>query len=350
VAAYGSGHIHDTYLARYQDAGQTSRYILQRINAEVFRSPAAVIANTQRICAHLREVLAREAAPDPERRCLRLIPTLEGRPAWIDPAGSHWRCFPFQEGTLSIDVVGQEKHAYEAAKAFAVFAARMAGLETSSLAITIPHFHNLEHRYAALEEAIHKDPFERASSLKAEIDQAARGYETTLSRLHDSGAQELPLRIVHNDCKVNNVLLDASSGEGLCVIDLDTVMPGTVLYDFGELLRSATCQVAEDASGTTAISIQTDFLRGVTQGYLAGAASFITDEEIHALPIAGSVMAFENSIRFLTDYLLGGIYFRPQRKSQNLDRFHVQLRLSELLSDQQERIRSLLQDAHMDAD
>jgi hypothetical protein len=346
VAAYGSGHIHDTYLARYEDSGRTSRYIVQRINSEVFRDPAAVIANAERICAHLRAALAREGVRDPERRCLTQVPTLEGQPAWIDASGSYWRCFPFQEKTLSIDTAEREEHTYEAARAFAGFTAKLANLEPASLAVTIPHFHDLPHRYTSLEDAIRRDPKGRASALKTEIGQAARGYEWIQSRIRDSGAAQLPTRIVHNDCKVNNVLLDATSGEGLCVIDLDTVMPGTVLFDFGELVRSATCKAPEDATQTDAMSIEIDLLRGATRGYLAGAASFLTEEEIRALPVAGSVMAFENAIRFLTDYLLGDTYFRPRHKSQNLDRFRVQFRLAELLDGQQNTIQALLTDAH----
>jgi aminoglycoside phosphotransferase (APT) family kinase protein len=345
VAAYGSGHIHDTYLARYEDSGRSLRYIIQRINSEIFRDPAAVIRNAQRVCAHLRAILAREGARDPERRCLSLVPTREGQSAWVDDGGNYWRCFPFQEHTLSIDVVEQEKHAYEAARTFALFAARLADLERANFAITIPHFHDLPHRYTSLEDAIRLDPKGRAAALNAEIDQAARGYELMLRRLRDSGAAELPIRIVHNDCKVNNVLLDATSGEGLCVIDLDTVMPGTVLFDFGELLRSAVCRMPEDATQTDAMSIDGNLLRGVAQGYLAGAASFLTEEEARALPVAGSVMAFENAIRFLTDYLLGDIYYRRRRNSENLDRFRVQFRLTELLDDQRETIQALLKDA-----
>ena len=173
AASYGGGHIHDTYLLRFEDSARSARYILQRINTRVFRDPVALMDNLWRICSSQRRELERERANDPERRHLRLVPTIEDRTHWVDPEGGYWRCFHFQEGTRSLDQVETEHQAHETARAFGSFAARLADLEGPPLSVTIPDFHDLELRYAAFEAAIRSDSHWRAKSLAAEIDQAA---------------------------------------------------------------------------------------------------------------------------------------------------------------------------------
>jgi len=342
---YGSGHIHDTYLLRFEDSAQSTRYILQRINTRVFRDPAALMDNVSRICSHLCQSLERARVPDPERRHLRLVETKEGRTHWVDPDAGHWRCFHFQEGTRSLDQVETEHQAHETARTFGSFAARLADLEGPPLGVTIPDFHNLELRYAALEAAIHSDSHGRAKSLAAEIDRSADWHEKLTRALRAAGAENLPIRIVHNDCKINNVLLDAETGEGLCAIDLDTVMGGTVLADFGELMRTSSSRSAEDEAGVAEMAIELDLVRGVARGYLADMAARLTPQECNALPLAGSLMAFENAVRFLTDHLCGDVYFRIQREAQNLDRARAQLRRVELLDAQRDAIREIVESA-----
>jgi hypothetical protein len=345
---YGSGHIHDTYLARYEDSQRSARFIVQRINSEVFRDPLALMDNLSRICAHQFGKLASEGVPEPERRCLSLVPARDGRPYWVDGAGNYWRCFPFQEGTRSFNRVETEAQAHETARAFGVFAARLLDLDGPSLAITIPRFHDLAHRYAALETATRLDRSDRVKSARLEIDRAAVWFETLERELREFGGMDLPVRIFHNDCKINNVLLDADSEEGLCVIDLDTVMDGTVLCDFGELVRTSTCRSVEDEIQLNAVSIELDLFRGVARGYLRGAGSFLTPAELCILPIAGMVMTFENAIRFLTDHLSGDIYFKIHRVGHNLDRSRTQLRLVELMAENREATRAILEAAQQE--
>ncbi len=346
--AYGSGHIHNTYLLRFEDSAQSARYILQRINTQVFRDPVALMDNVSRICSHLRGSLERERVRDPERRHLRLVETTEGRTHWVDSDAGHWRCFHFQEGTQSLDQVETEHQALETARAFGAFAARLADLEGPPLAITIPDFHNLELRHAALEAAVRSDSHGRAKSLTVEIDRSADWYEKLTGSLRAEGAENLPIRIVHNDCKINNVLLDAKTGEGLCAIDLDTVMGGTVLADFGELLRTSSSRSAEDEAGAAEMAIELDLVRGVARGYLADMGAILTPQECNALPLAGSRMALENAIRFLTDHLSGDVYFRIQREAQNLDRARAQLRTAELLDAKRDAIRTIIESAQME--
>jgi Ser/Thr protein kinase RdoA (MazF antagonist) len=339
---YGSGHIHDTYLARYEDSQRIARFILQRINSEIFRDPRALMDNMSRICAHQLRALTREGVPDPQRRCLTLVPARDGRPYWADARGDYWRCFPFQEGTQSLDRVQTEHQAHETARAFGAFAARLLDLDGPSLAVTIPRFHDLAHRYADLETAVRCDRNDRARTAGMEIDRAADWFDTLERDFREFGGSSLPVRIFHNDCKINNVLLDADSGEGLCVIDLDTVMDGTVLGDFGELVRTSTCRSIEDEIQLDSISFELDLLRGVARGYLTGAGSFLAPAELRVLPIAGMIMAFENAIRFLTDHLCGDVYFKIHRAGQNLDRSRTQLRLVELMDENRDAIRAVL--------
>jgi Ser/Thr protein kinase RdoA (MazF antagonist) len=184
--------------------------------------------------------------------------------------------------------------------------------------------------------------------VEIEIDRAGGGYEALRGSLREVGAERLPIRIVHNDCKINNILLDAETGEGLCAIDLDTVMDGTVLADFGELLRTSSCRSAEDEVGLNEMAIELDLVRGVARGYLSGMGAILTPQECNALPLAGSVMAFENAVRFLTDHLSGDVYFRTDRKAQNLDRARAQLRRFELLDAERDAIRKIIESAQLE--
>jgi len=345
---YGSGHIHDTYLIRFEDSARSTRYILQRINTQVFRDPVALMDNLSRICTNQRRELEREHASDPERRHLHLVPTTEDRSYGVDPEGGYWRCFNFQEGTRSFDRVDTEHQAYETGRTFACFSARLSHLEGPPLAITIPDFHNLELRYKALEAAIQSDSHRRAKSVEVVIDQAASWYEGIQGAHRDVGAENLPIRIVHNDCKINNLLLDAKTGEGLCAVDLDTVMDGTVLADFGELMRTSSSRSAEDETGMGEMAIDLDLVRGIARGYLSSMGAILTDQELNALPLAGPLMAFENAVRFLTDHLCGDVYFRIRRDAQNLDRARAQFRRTELLDAERDEIRNIIESAQLE--
>ena len=348
AASYGRGHIHETYLLRFEDSAQSARYILQRINSWVFQEPEALMDNLARICASQRQELEHERATDPERRHLRLVTTNDARTHWVDPEGGHWRCFHFQEGTRSLDEVETEHQAYETARAFACFTARLTRFEGPRLAVTIPDFHNLELRYAALEAAVRSDSHGRARSVTVEIDRIAGWYEALQRSHREAGAESLPIRIVHNDCKINNVLLDAETGEGLCAIDLDTVMDGTVLADFGELVRTSSSRSAEDEAGQGEMAIDLNFVRGVARGYLSGMGAILTPQELNALPLAGSRMAFENAVRFLADHLAGDVYFRIHREAQNLDRTRAQLQRVELLDAERDAIRRIIESAQLE--
>jgi Ser/Thr protein kinase RdoA (MazF antagonist) len=325
----GSGHIHETFVTEYRHGGALERTVLQRLNTRIFADPRALDVNLRRITAHLRAKLAERGCAEIERRCLRPLTTAGGEGIVVDADGAHWRAFPYIEGTRSRDRIESVSQAREAARAFAEFAADLSDLPDPRLAITLPDFHDAKNRLEQLEAAVRADPKQRVAGVAAELEAAARSWDRIERALAEVDADQLPRRVMHNDCKLNNLLLDATTGEGLCVIDLDTTMDGTVLCDFGELVRSGTCRAAEDERNLASIEFEADLFAAIAEGYWRGAAAFLTEPEGRALPIAGPVLTFENAVRFLTDHLEGDVYFRIHREGQNLDRARAQLRLLE---------------------
>ncbi|NQU11481.1 aminoglycoside phosphotransferase family protein, partial [bacterium] len=239
---YGSGHINDTYCAVYDQGGTIVRFIHQRVNHLIFKNPVALMANVARVTAHLRQKLLADGASEIDRRTLTLVPTRAGAPYHCDAAGNHWRTYLFIENARTYDAVGSPQQAFAAARAFGRFQQLLADLPAPRLHDTIPDFHHTPKRFQGLEQAIAADRAGRAQRTGPEIEFAQRRQQLTTALL----AAGLPERITHNDTKFNNVMIDDATGEGICVIDLDTVMPGLALYDFGDLVRTATSPAAED--------------------------------------------------------------------------------------------------------
>jgi Ser/Thr protein kinase RdoA (MazF antagonist) len=325
----GSGHIHDTFLVAVGSGARPRRYVLQRVHTGVFADPEALMQNLVRVTGHLAAKLASEAVPDRERRSLALVPAREGQPFQRGPEGGFWRCFHFIEGAVAIDAAATPAQAFAAARAFGAFVAALADLDGPPLACVIPHFHDFPRRMAALEARIHEDPLGRAGAIASEADAARAAAERLVRRLAQLGVDDLPRRIVHNDCKVNNVLLDARSGQDLCVIDLDTVMEGSVLADFGDLARTAACPAPEDERDLERVRFDLARFEALARGYLSGAGALLSPPELRALPLAGPLLALENAVRFLADHVAGDRYFRTHRPGHNLDRARAQLRLAE---------------------
>jgi Ser/Thr protein kinase RdoA (MazF antagonist) len=334
---YGNGHINDTYLVTCQAADGPVRSILQRINAQVFRSPQAVIENIERVTAHLAAQLAGE--PDRERRTLTLVPTIDGSNLHVDAEGESWRAYRFIENARSYETAAKAEQAFQAAQAFGRFQQQLASLPAPRLHETIPDFHHTPQRFAALVQAIAADVKGRAALAKPEI-------EFALARLPIAGtliAANLPERITHNDTKFNNVLLDAATGESLCVIDLDTVMPGLALYDFGDMVRTTTSPAAEDEQDLSIVAMRFPFFEALVRGYLSTAAQFLTKTEKNFLAFSGKLITFEVGIRFLADYLNGDTYFKVHREGHNLDRCRTQFKLVESIERQEEKMNRLVE-------
>ena len=332
-SSYGSGHINDTSLVVFEDRGQETRYIQQRINHLVFKDVPALMENVGRVTRHQHAKLASaERSPCP-RQALSLIPTHDGLDFHYDAEGNYWRMYPFIEGSRSIDVVETTAQAFEAAKAFGEFQFQLADLP-GRLHETIPNFHHTRSRYTDLTKAIEADSFNRACELKDEIDFAI-AREPLVDAITDRLASgELPERVTHNDTKLNNVLFSAASDNWLCLIDLDTVMPGCALYDFGDMVRSTTTQAREDEPDTSKVAMNIDYFQALVDGYLETASGFLSPNEIELLPFSGQLICFEIGLRFLTDYLQGDIYFKTQRVGQNISRCRKQFKMVQSIEEQ----------------
>ena len=316
---YGSGHINDTYCAWYDAAGQRIRYIHQRINHHVFKNPVQLMENVDRVTRHSLQLLLEQGNPEAYRRTLTCIPAIDGKPYALDAEGNVWRTYPFIERARGYDVLETTQQAYQAARAFGEFQKLAAGLPGDRLHETIPHFHHTRQRFEAFLIALENDSHQRAAEVQAEVD-FVRAREADCSRIVDLIASgEIPERVTHNDTKLNNVLLDDVTAEGVCVIDLDTTMPGSALYDFGDMVRTAVPKLAEDATDLSAMDLKMDMFESLLKGYTE-TATFLNKAEKQHLAYAGKLLTLECGIRFLTDYLQGDVYFKIKRPSQNIDR------------------------------
>ena len=338
AAPYGSGHINDTYRAAFQRGGTQVHYILQRINHKVFKKPAALMENVQRVTAHLADKVA--ADPDCSRRALTLIATRTGGWWHQDGVGNFWRAYIFIERARTHDTAESETQAYEAARAFGRFQHLLADLPPPRLHETIPDFHDTPARVTALEQAISSDVVNRAIQSKAEIEFVLRRkcWSDLLTKA------SLPERVTHNDTKLNNVMLDDTTGAGICVIDLDTVMPGLVLYDFGDMVRTVTSPAMEDERDLSKVVMRFPMFAALARGYLESAGYFLTAAERQHLAFSGKLITLEIGIRFLTDFLAGDTYFKVHREGHNLDRCRTQFRLVESIERQEEQMRRYIEE------
>ena len=326
IEPYGSGHINRTYLVTCAGGDAPKRHILQEINSAVFPDVPALMDNIVRVTRHLQAKYARPGA-DPEFAALSLIPTREGAPFLEDSEGRFWRMHPFISGARTIDVVETPAQAREAARAYARFLCDLADLPEPPLHETLPDFHNGPLRFRRFEEALSKDICGRALSARDEI---AFLYEQApmLPLLTDAAASgALPRRTTHNDTKINNVMLDDKTGCGVCVIDLDTVMPGLSVHDFGDLVRSSVCPAAEDERDLARVTLDANLFRALGEGYLEVAGDVLTEGERRRLVLGAQTITLIIGMRFLTDHLAGDVYFRVHRDGHNLDRCRTQFRL-----------------------
>ncbi|MCP3968478.1 MAG: aminoglycoside phosphotransferase family protein [Lentisphaerae bacterium] len=340
AAPYGSGHINDTYRVVVDQGGTEVHYIFQRINHNIFKDPPALMENIQRVTDHIFGKIHDEA--EASRHSLYVIRALDGKPYYHDVDGNYWRAYIFVEKATTYDIIETEKQAFQAARAFGNFQKELVDIPGGRLHETIPDFHNTPKRVATLEAAVAEDVMGRAKDVQAEIDFVMkRKAETEI--LLDLNAQGLiPERITHNDTKLNNVMLDDKTGEGICVIDLDTVMPGLVHYDFGDMVRTSTSPAVEDEKDLSKVCMQFNMFEALLRGYLSTAQDFLTPTEREYLPFAGKLITLTIGIRFLTDYLQGDVYFKIHRERHNLDRCRTQFKLVESIEGQMDKIKELL--------
>ncbi len=315
---FGHGHINHT-LKIVTDTG--NEYILQRINKYVFKDPVKVMANASAVTNHIR------ARIDDPRLSLHFIPTLEGKYYHRDPEGEFWRMYDFVHG-FCLDAPESEEDFYESALAFGRFQQLLTDFPAEQLYETIPNFHNTVDRFRQLKESIRSDNMGRVAGAQPEIDAALAMEEKgcILQKMRESGA--LPLRVTHNDTKLNNVMLDKKTRKGLCVLDLDTVMPGLSAHDFGDSIRFGAATAAEDEPDASKMKLDLHLFEVYTKGFLEVATS-LTDTEIDMLPMGAFTMTLEVGIRFLKDYLDGDLYFKTKYSDHNLIRARTQLALAQ---------------------
>jgi aminoglycoside phosphotransferase (APT) family kinase protein len=337
AAPFGSGHINDSYRVVFREGGSNRSYLLQRINTRVFTDPAALMQNVERVTSHIARQVAE--APDHDRRVLALIPSKDDRSFYMEANGGCWRMMPFIEGAQTLDRIEFPHQAFHIAAAFGRFQQQLASLPAPQLNDTIPDFHNTAKRFEALEKTIESDDANRVQFAGSEIASAIARKAMTSVLLE----ADLPERIAHNDTKSSNVLLDDVTGEGLCVIDLDTVMPGLALYDFGDMVRSMASSAAEDERDLSRIELQFPVFEALVRGYLETAGGLLAAREKQFLAFSGKLITFENGLRFLSDYLSGDIYYKVHREGHNLDRCRAQFKLVESIERQEGRMNGLVE-------
>lgn len=331
VVRLPGGHINDSYRVNIARDGSHAGYLMQRINTAVFRAPSVLMENIARVTRHIADRCSATGGSDPHRRTLNIIPTRTAGLYWRDEQGGAWRAYDFIPRTVTRHTVTSAAEAESVGRAFGLFQALLSDLPAPPLHETITGFHDTAARLAALRAAASADPCGRRAACEAElaaVEQHARLAEAL------TGAQRpstLPIRAVHNDAKINNVLFDEVSGEALCVIDLDTVMPGLAAHDFGDMVRSMASSAAEDETDLARVVVEHEHLEALTRGYLSAAGDFLTAAERQSLSVAGVVITFEQAVRFLTDHLNGDVYYRVSRAGHNLDRARNQVALLEAL-------------------
>jgi Ser/Thr protein kinase RdoA (MazF antagonist) len=329
------GHINETYSASYTQGGTRVRYIHQKINKNVFKEPPAVMKNLMRVTSHIRRKLEAQNAEDLTRRALVVIPTRDGQPYYHNGDGEYWRTFIFVEGVQTFESVQTPRQAFEAGRAFGEFQNYLVDLGGERLLETIPDFHNTRKRFAALQEAIEKDHYNRAKDARPEIEFALKREPLVDVILNGMAKGKIPERITHNDTKFNNVMLDIKTGRAVCVVDLDTVMPGCALYDFGDMVRTTTSPTLEDEKDLSKVRMQMPMFKKLAEGYLSAAGQFLTKTEKSLIAFSGKLITYEIGIRFLTDFLSGDTYFRIHRPGHNLDRCRTQFKLVESIERQE---------------
>jgi Ser/Thr protein kinase RdoA (MazF antagonist) len=340
VTPHGTGHIHDTFHITnahpvYPD------YLLQRINHQVFRNIPALTENIALVTSHLRRKLAAIPGAVPDREVLTPIPSNSGQGYYQDEKGNYWRMFLFLPGTRSYDVVQTASQAYEGGKGFGRFVALLSDLDASSVHETIPAFHDVESRFSLFKDAINRNPKKRVQEVSKEIHFAEERAEKMCTILYMGRRGELPLRITHNDTKFNNVLLNEHD-QAQCVIDLDTVMPGYIAYDFGDAIRTIVNKTPEDEKDLSRIHVDIELFRGFAKGFLKETRSFLTAREKDSLAMGALLLPFIMGLRFLTDYIAGDTYYKIHYPEHNIARARAQFQLVAKLEEQYPFLQELI--------
>ena len=339
---YGSGHINDTYRLTYETPQGTKRYILQRMSKSIFKKPVELMENVSGVTAWLRKKII-ENGGNPERETLTLVKSNDGLPYFVDSTGEYWRVYLFIEGATCYDAVKDDNDFYQSAVAFGHFQRLLADYPAETLHETIKDFHNTPDRLEKFKKAVAEDVCGRAASAQKEIDFILEREELTHALYDLQLDGRLPLRVTHNDTKLNNIMIDDETGKAICVIDLDTVMPGLTANDFGDSIRFGASTALEDEQDLSKVSCDLHLFDVYARGFIEGCGGALTDLEIDMLPMGAILMTFENGIRFLTDHLEGDHYFHIHREGHNLDRCRTQLTLVKDMEEKLPQMNEIIQ-------
>lgn len=335
IQSYGNGHINDTYLT------DTPRYIIQKINTSIFKNPDELMENIENVTDFLRKKII-ICGGDPERGTLTVIKTDDGKNYYRSEDGNCFRVYKFIENSKSIEDGKTYKNLYDAGASFGKFQNMLSDFPAEKLHETIPDFHNTPKRVEALKVAIAADKAGRADFVKDEIDFALSCEHFANVVVNNMADGKIPLRVTHNDTKINNILFDSVTDEALCVIDLDTVMPGSMLYDFGDALRMGASTAAEDETDLSKVHFDTEAFKNFADGYLSETKDCLTDTETELLGFSAKLMTYECGIRFLTDYLNGDTYFKIHRENHNLDRARNQFALVKEIDEKEDELKNIV--------
>jgi len=338
--SFGSGHINDTYCLTCEKDICRTHYILQRINHQVFKNPPTMMENIRRITNHIRRKLQEQQSIFVCRQ-LVVIDTKDGADFFLDDRDNYWCVYNRVENAVTYDTIKSPELAYEVARMYGRFAAMLTDLPGPPLHETIPDFHTTPKRFKSFIEVLRQDPCGRAKDAKAEIDFVLENASICDVLLNHSSKAEIPVRITHNDAKINNVLLDDKTHEGVCVIDLDTVMSGLWLYDFGDIVRTATNPAEEDERNLSKVTVRMSIFEMLLKGFAEETHTFLTPIEKKNLVFGGKLITFEQMIRFLGDHLAGDIYYKIHREGHNLDRCRTQMKMVQSIIEQEETLNAL---------
>ncbi|MCL2557149.1 MAG: aminoglycoside phosphotransferase family protein [Treponema sp.] len=339
AAPFGNGHINETFLSVWNQAGVRARYVHQRINELVFTKPDEVMENIVRVTEHLAGKMLGRA--DSSRRALSVVPARDGKPWARDSAGGWWRTYLYIEGSHSKDTIDGPESARFLGECAGLFQKQLADLPAPRLRDTIPRFHDMEMRYENFRRALESDPRSRAAGAEAEIAFMRENEERGALIVRALREGKIPERICHNDVKINNILLDNETAQALCVVDLDTVMPGASLYDLGDLIRTVANRAAEDERALEKVVFDMGFFEALLDGYFSAAGDFLTQAELDLAAESGRNLTHIMALRFLTDYLDGDVYYKISRPVHNLERCRAQIALIRSMDERWEEAENI---------